>query len=89
MGVPALCYGIQNALFFVALSNLSASSYQLWSQSKTLFTALFFVNMLGQVRVRCEYGAGAVWVRCRCDVSTVRVRCRCGVSTVQVRCKCG
>jgi len=48
MGVPALCYGIQNALFFVALSNLSASSYQIWSQSKTLFTALFFVNMLGQ-----------------------------------------
>jgi len=48
MGVPALCYGIQNALFFVALSNLSASSYQIWSQSKTLFTALFFVKLLGQ-----------------------------------------
>ena len=49
MGVPALCYGLQNALFFVALSNLSASSYQLWSQSKTLFTALFFVTLLGKV----------------------------------------
>jgi len=48
MGVPALCYGLQNALFFVALSNLSASSYQLWSQSKTLFTALFFVTLLGK-----------------------------------------
>lgn len=33
-------------LYFVALSNLSASSYQLWSQSKTLFTAFFFVRVL-------------------------------------------
>lgn len=49
MGVPALCYCLQNALFFVALSRLSATSYQLWSQSKTLFTALFFVVYLGQV----------------------------------------
>mmetsp|Transcript_12843 Transcript_12843/g.30603 ORF Transcript_12843/g.30603 Transcript_12843/m.30603 type:complete len:432 (-) Transcript_12843:311-1606(-) len=46
VGVPALCYGLQNALFFVALSNLPASSYQLWSQSKTLFTAFFFVTIL-------------------------------------------
>lgn len=49
MGVPALCYCLQNALFFVALSRLSATSYQLWSQSKTLFTALFFVSYLGRV----------------------------------------
>ena len=42
MSVPALCYGLQNLLFFVALSNLSATSYQLWSQTKVLFTALFF-----------------------------------------------
>jgi len=49
MGVPALCYCLQNALFFVAISSLSATSYQLWSQSKTLFTALFFVTMLGKV----------------------------------------
>jgi len=48
MGVPALCYCLQNALFFVALSRLSATSYQLWSQSKTLFTALFFVTYLGR-----------------------------------------
>ena len=48
MGVPALCYGLQNLLFFVALSNLSATSYQLWSQTKVLFTALFFVKILGQ-----------------------------------------
>ena len=48
MAVPALCYGLQNLLFFVALSNLSATSYQLWSQTKTLFTALFFVKILDQ-----------------------------------------
>jgi UDP-sugar transporter A1/2/3 len=46
--VPALCYGLQNLLFFVALSNLSATSYQLWSQTKVLFTAIFFVQILGQ-----------------------------------------
>jgi len=49
MGIPALCYCLQNALFFVALSRLSATSYQLWSQSKTLFTALFFTSYLGRV----------------------------------------
>ena len=48
LSVPALCYGLQNALFYVALSNLSATSYQLWSQTKTLFTAFFFVRLLGQ-----------------------------------------
>jgi len=48
MGVPAVCYSLQNALFFVALSNLTATSYQLWSQTKTLFTAFFFVKLLGQ-----------------------------------------
>ena len=47
MGVPAPCHCLQHALFFVALSRLSATSYQLWSQSKTLFTALFFVRLLG------------------------------------------
>jgi len=57
MGVPALCYGLQNALFFVALSNLSASSYQLWSQSKTLFTALFFVTLLGKVLRPLQWAA--------------------------------
>ena len=48
LGVPALCYLLQNRLLFVALSRLSATGHQLWSQSKTLFTALFFVRILGQ-----------------------------------------
>jgi len=55
MGVPALCYCLQNAMFFVALSRLSATSYQLWSQSKTLFTALFFVVYLGRVMRRQQW----------------------------------
>ena len=49
MAVPALCYGLQNMLFYVALSNLTPTAYQLWSQSKTLVTALFFVTILKQV----------------------------------------
>ena len=36
---------------FVALSNLSATSYQLWSP-KTLFTAVFFVACSGASRLR-------------------------------------
>ena len=47
--MPALCYGLQNMLFYVALSNLTPTAYQLWSQSKTLVTALFFVTILKQV----------------------------------------
>jgi UDP-sugar transporter A1/2/3 len=49
MAVPSFSYGFQNLLYYVALSNLSATSYQLWSQSKTLFTAIFFVRILGKV----------------------------------------
>ena len=57
MAVPALCYCLQNALFFVALSRLSATSYQLWSQSKTLFTAAFFVLYLGQTLRKQQWAA--------------------------------
>ena len=57
MAVPALCYCLQNALFFVALSNLSAASYQLWSQSKTLSTALFFVLLLGKRLTSSDSGS--------------------------------
>jgi len=47
MGVPAFLFCFQNLLFFVSVSNLSATSYQLWSQSKTLTTAVFFVLYCG------------------------------------------
>jgi UDP-sugar transporter A1/2/3 len=42
----ALCYSIQNLLYFPALSNLSAASYQILSQSKLLFTAGFMTTVL-------------------------------------------
>jgi len=55
MGLPALLFGLQNMLFFVSVSNLSATSYQLWSQSKTLTTALFYVLYLGGALRRLQW----------------------------------
>ena len=53
LGVPALCYAWQNVLFFTALSNLAAPTYQVLSQTKTLFTAAFVVALLDrQLRKR-------------------------------------
>jgi len=46
--VPAMAYTIQNNLLFVALANLEAPTYQVSYQSKTLFTALFSVLILGR-----------------------------------------
>ena len=47
LAVPALCYTVQNILFYVALTSLSAATYQVLSQTKTLATAGFWVTMLG------------------------------------------
>eukprot|EP00466_Bigelowiella_natans_P018799 jgi/Bigna1/81187/fgenesh1_pg.78_\ len=44
----SLLYGIQNLLYFNALSNLSAVAYQALSQTKTVFTAIFMVTILGR-----------------------------------------
>jgi len=57
LGVPALCYLLQNRLLFVALSRISATGHQLWSQSKTLFTALFFVRILGRSILPVQWAA--------------------------------
>jgi len=43
----SLCYSIQNVLYFLALSHLSAESYQVLSQSKLLFTAFLMMGLLG------------------------------------------
>lgn len=42
MGVPAFLFSFQNLLFFVSVSNLSATSYQLWSQVYCYTTILLF-----------------------------------------------
>lgn len=69
MAVPALCYSLQNLLFFVALSHMTAPAYQLWSQTKTLCTALFFVTYLkGKLRWNqwlslALLSAGVGWVQ--------------------------
>ncbi|KAK7198351.1 UDP-galactose transporter [Novymonas esmeraldas] len=46
--VPAFLFNIQNFLLFVGLSNLDAVSFQVWSQTKLLSTAIFSVWLLGR-----------------------------------------
>mmetsp|Transcript_6258 Transcript_6258/g.16330 ORF Transcript_6258/g.16330 Transcript_6258/m.16330 type:complete len:387 (-) Transcript_6258:242-1402(-) len=42
----SLCYSAQNILYFLALSHLSAESYQVLSQSKLLFTAGLMMGIM-------------------------------------------
>jgi solute carrier family 35 (UDP-sugar transporter), member A1/2/3 len=44
--MPAFLFNMQNFLIFVGLSNLDAVSFQVWSQTKLLSTALFSVWLL-------------------------------------------
>lgn len=44
--LPAFLFNLQNFLLFVGLSNLDAVSFQVWSQTKLLSTALFSVWLL-------------------------------------------
>ncbi|CAG9572423.1 UDP-galactose transporter [Leishmania major strain Friedlin] len=46
--VPAFLFNIQNFLIFIGLSNLDAVSFQIWSQTKLLSTAIFSVWLLGR-----------------------------------------
>ena len=48
LGVPAICYAVQNNLVFVAITNLSAAAAQVLYQLKTLSTAFFSVTILGK-----------------------------------------
>mmetsp|Transcript_39083 Transcript_39083/g.78163 ORF Transcript_39083/g.78163 Transcript_39083/m.78163 type:complete len:401 (-) Transcript_39083:40-1242(-) len=48
LGIPAVCYAVQNNLVFIAVSNLSAAAAQVLYQMKTLSTALFTVTVLGR-----------------------------------------
>jgi len=57
MMVPGACYGIQNNLLFIALSNLDSAVYQVVYQLKILTTVIFSVIML-QKSVSCkQWGA--------------------------------
>jgi len=46
MGVPALCYFVQNLLAYTALENLSSSVYGVLQQAKILTAAIFSVVLL-------------------------------------------
>jgi len=48
LALPGLAYSVQNILYFQALSHLSVATYQILSQSKLLFTAIFMVTLLGK-----------------------------------------
>jgi len=46
LSLPGFAYSVQNILYFQALSHLSVATYQILSQSKLLFTAMFMTGLL-------------------------------------------
>ena len=48
LALPGFAYASQNILYFLALSHVSAASYQLLSQTKLLFTGAFMCLLLGK-----------------------------------------
>lgn len=68
--VPSICYAAQNVLYFVALANLNPAVYQLFSQSKTIFTAVFMVTLLGKQLLPRQWSA---LVMLACGVGAVQV----------------
>ncbi|XP_035676721.1 UDP-galactose translocator-like isoform X2 [Branchiostoma floridae] len=55
MAVPALVYTLQNNLAYVAISNLSAATFQVTYQLKIMTTALFSILMLGKSISRMQW----------------------------------
>jgi UDP-sugar transporter A1/2/3 len=55
IGVPAICFVLQNNILYVALSNLDPLLFQITYQIKTLLTALFSVCMLGRSLTRVQW----------------------------------
>lgn len=58
--LPGLAYAAQNVLYFMALSHISAASYQLLSQTKLLFTGVFMATLLGKKLGAAQYAALAL-----------------------------
>jgi UDP-sugar transporter A1/2/3 len=58
--LPGLAYAAQNVLYFMALSHISAASYQLLSQTKLLFTGVFMASLLGKRLGKAQYAALAL-----------------------------
>ena len=58
----ALCYTFNNLLYFDALSALSATAYQVLSQSKTLFTAGLMYVIVGKRLIRRQIFAIALLI---------------------------
>ncbi|XP_071818264.1 UDP-N-acetylglucosamine transporter-like isoform X1 [Apostichopus japonicus] len=55
LAIPSGIYTIQNNLLFVAVSNLSAATFQVSYQLKILTTALFCVLLLGKRLVKMQW----------------------------------
>lgn len=53
--VPACAYTLQGNLLFFATANLETPTFQVTYQTKTLFTALFSVVILGRQLVRSQW----------------------------------
>ena len=60
LALPGLAYAVQNVLYFLALSHISAASYQLLSQTKLLFTGFFMSALLGQSLGLAQFAALAL-----------------------------
>jgi UDP-sugar transporter A1/2/3 len=60
LAVPSTCFAVQNILYFTALKHLDAATYTVLSQSKTAFTAFFFVTVLGRSLTSAQVGALAL-----------------------------
>ena len=46
LSVPAVCFTLQNFLLFISLEHLDVMTFQILSQSKLLFAALFSISLL-------------------------------------------
>ena len=62
LGVPALCFALQNNMQFVAASHLSPGLLQMANQTKTIATALFGIALLDRWLSKTQWVAIAILV---------------------------